>query len=64
MKIWRENHEGCKGSDGESCRLCGDDATHRVASDDDISVVSHSWTAYLCCGCFQALFGSWTHFHD
>ena len=46
---------------GEKCRMCGDEATHKVAEviqgDDDPFKMRHEYTAYVCCGCFASIFG-------
>lgn len=40
--------------DGERC-ICGRLATHKVA--EETEQVRHPFTAYLCCECFDGLFG-------
>ena len=45
---------------GEYCRQCKSPATHKVQETilwDDPSPVRHELTAYVCCDCFQRLFG-------
>jgi hypothetical protein len=45
---------------GETCRVCGADATHKVSEVipfDDPNRIRHELTAYVCCHCFAALMG-------
>ena len=46
---------------GERCRLCSADATHKVGEmvphDRPEWHQRHSFTAYVCCGCFGRIFG-------
>jgi hypothetical protein len=48
--------------DGERCRICMRQATHKVGeeipADDPLGVGRHNLTAYVCCGCFAMVFGS------
>lgn len=59
---------GC--CDGEKCRICGNQASHKVAEEifpDDSTgfaqiqghriMARHPFTAYLCCTHFQQVFG-------
>ena len=59
-------HFVSKSCGGESCRICGDTATHKVAEEimhDDPSrqvgdvYVRHNLTAYVCCDCFTMIVG-------
>ncbi len=53
---------------GEKCRMCHKDASHKVEEtifDDDpttqiyagIEIVRHPYTAYVCCKCFEMIMG-------
>lgn len=45
---------------GERCQICGDAATHKVGEEilhDDPMPIRHNLTAYVCCDCFQMIFG-------
>ena len=46
---------------GESCSMCGAQATHKVGEEiqwDDPQQLRHNFTAYVCCDHFRAIFGS------
>ena len=46
--------------EGEKCTMCGKDATHKVGEEiahDDPYAYRHNYTAYVCCKCFQSIFG-------
>lgn len=45
---------------GEECTVCGGKAAHKVGeefADDDPRIETHNLTAYICCECFQIIFG-------
>lgn len=46
---------------GEVCRICGEDATHKVGEeimhDDPMEGQRHNLTAYVCCDCFLMIVG-------
>lgn len=49
---------GC--CEGEICYQCKTPATHKVGEVllfDDPNPIRHELTAYICCKCFQSLFG-------
>lgn len=46
---------------GEICSQCKTPATHKVQESilwDDPAPARHEFTAYICCTCFQKLFGA------
>jgi len=54
------NHHVSASCAGELCNMCRAPATHKVAVDiqwDDPTPIRHEFTAYVCCGCFQSIFG-------
>jgi len=54
------NHFVSASCEGEKCLMCGKDATHKVSEImawDDPGCARHEYTAYICCGCFQTIFG-------
>ena len=54
------DHFVSKSCAGERCRICGDDATHKVGEEilhDDPHQIRHNLTAYVCCNCFFMIFG-------
>ena len=57
----KTNHFVSTSCEGELCRMCGKDATHKVgeeiAWDDTEGSMRHNYTAYVCCGCFKSIFG-------
>ena len=68
-------HFVSKYCDGEVCRICKDPATHKVLEvifDDEpmpkiniggklVTGGRHEYVAYVCCNCYQLIFGGWTH---
>lgn len=46
--------------EGETCKICEKPATHKVGEEimwDDPHQSRHNYTAYVCCECFQMIFG-------
>lgn len=54
-------HFVSKSCGGEKCRICGEDATHKVGEvmlwDDPTRGQRHEFTAYVCCDCFLMIMG-------
>lgn len=56
------SHFVSKSCIGEVCRICGEDATHKVGEEIMQDVVAagqmlHNLTAYVCCDCFLMIMG-------
>lgn len=62
-------HNISKSCQGETCRICGQPATHKVGEEITYSCSlprllpnpiphRHNYTAYVCCTCFAMIFGT------
>ena len=54
-------HHISKSCGGEKCKLCQSAATHKIGEEilsDDPQKIRHNLTAYVCCNCFQHIFGN------
>ena len=50
------SHQIAMATVGEICRMCGQDASHKVC-EDMTGDGGHGLSAYVCCKCFGRIFG-------